>query len=220
MKNKIGITMRYREEHNDYWINPKYIEFIELFNLDYICLQPLNKFELLNNLKQCDYLLLTGGTDLDSILYNEPLHEKSYGIRKEIDQLDFDVLEYAEKNEIPTFGICRGMQSMNIYFGGSMYQHIENHTDIKDNHLIFINKDQNFLYSNLKSTLINGNSYHHQACNKIGRDLNIIAKSEDGTIEAIEHSNFPMIGLQWHPEKLVDEVSIKIFKSFLDIKKK
>ena len=132
---------------------------------------------------------------------------KMYKIDDRRDELEFDLLQRALKKGIPILGICRGAQLINIFFGGTLYNDIGAfYREIPRIHSVWPKKkiyvDQS---SNLYKILdyrrgwVNG--LHHQAVNSLGGDLKVVAREDNGIIQAIEHqySNF-ILGVQWHPE--------------------
>lgn len=130
--------------------------------------------------------------------------------------MDFLIIDYSIKNNIPLFGICRGIQVINVYFNGTLHQDINNHKNIKENHIInFTNNKNPFFNVFLNNTLL-VNSYHHQAINKLGDNINALAiHHKDNIIEMINHNTYPIIGIQWHLEILNTYSSDIIFKHFL-----
>ena len=215
---KLGITTRFNQNENCFAVNRPYLDFLAQFNLELIYLTE-NDPDLSDLLNQCDYLLLTGGNDIDSCFYNEPLSDKAENVRKSTDLFDFEIIRYAEKTKKPLFGICRGLQAINVYFKGSLLQDIENHREISNNHFINLNCGKNFLTEIFAESILNVNSYHHQAINRLAFDLTVCAKSNDDIIEAIEHKFLPIVATQWHIEKLNNQDSLKIFRYFLNLKK-
>ena len=136
----------------------------------------------------------------------------------EVDQLDLNAIEIAQRLKLPIFGICRGLQVINVALGGSLKQDIPNHSVSSDTkrlngHKITIEKG-NILYD-LMGQETEVNSYHHQAIDKLASTLEIIAQSEDETIEAIKGNQ--ILAVQWHPERMTSLESTKaLFKYFID----
>lgn len=164
-------------------------------NLDKVC-------------KICDGLIVTGSAiDINPKYYNEePIEGKNYNI----DEFKLDrkaITLFANENK-PILGICGGLQSINVTFGGSLYQRIPNHNLLNPKHKIKI-KDNTFL-SKIYHDNSEINSYHFQAIKEVASSFKIAAISEDGIIEAIEKDN--IIGVQWHPEEMKD---IKFFEMFI-----
>lgn len=164
--------------------------------------------------EMCDGLIIAGrDRDINPKYYGEePQKGLIYPEDNYEDELDFRLIELFERQKKPILGICSGLQSLNIYFGGTLKQHIEEHTSKEKlvRHLVKINRDS-FLYS-LYGQENNVNSIHHQAINKLAEGFKVTAVAEDGTIEAIEREKF--IGVQWHPE--VDD-EYNIFKKFVEM---
>lgn len=150
---------------------------------------------------ECDGLLLCGGGDIEPSFYNE---ENSHSIRIDIDRdkREFELLEKFIKEKKPILGICRGLQVINVFFGGTLFQDIPNHSS-DDNmvtiHNVSVKKDS-FLYSFYGENII-VNSYHHQAIKVLGENLFTIAQNEN-IIEGIVHETLPIMALQFHPERM------------------
>ncbi|MCM1091676.1 MAG: gamma-glutamyl-gamma-aminobutyrate hydrolase family protein [Butyrivibrio sp.] len=156
-------------------------------------------------LSSCGGLLLPGGGDITPAFFGEK-DKGSRNIDTELDILQFQALELSMRYHLPVIGICKGMQLINIAFGGTITQdmadsrlHIQSDGDIY--HLTRIDKDS-FLHR-LYGDEIMVNSAHHQCLNRIGTGLLVIQRStRDGCPEAIMHRTMPILGLQWHPERL------------------
>lgn len=157
------------------------------------------------NPEQYDGLLIPGGVDIHPARYGEEI-QGSVGIDEELDEAQFSLLDLFVKAGKPVFGICRGCQLMNIYFGGSMIQHIpeaEAHTDIAKgvDNVHFVKSVPETAMQQLFGDRFKVNSSHHQACKEIGKGLKVTLWSEDGIAEALEHEELPVAGVQWHPER-------------------
>ena len=174
-----------------------------------------------------DGLILCGGSDVDPKYYNESI-DGSEGIDAARDENEFALLEAYIKAEKPILGICRGHQLINVFFGGSLYQHIpesalhtrKEHGDEAHEVSTFVGSTLCDLYGEKFSV----NSAHHQAIKRLGDGLCALAVWNDQYIEAIEHKTLPIIGVQWHPERMSfsqarpDTVSgTKIFEKFIAI---
>ena len=153
-----------------------------------------------------DGLLLPGGRDINPVRYGQTVRG-SIGINDELDELQFAVLDAFVKEKKPVFGICRGMQVINVYFGGTLFQHLP----VSFRHARKVNepdkvhrcaaRPENWL-SLLYGTDFYLNSAHHQAVDKEGEGLVIDAWCpEDGTAEAMHHNSLPIYAVQWHPER-------------------
>ena len=162
----------------------------------------------------CSGLIIAGrDRDINPKYYGEkPLEGLEYPDDPYEDELDFKLIELFEKINKLILGICSGLQSLNIYHGGTLKQHIEEHTSKEElvRHKIDI-EENSFVYS-LYGSKTEVNSIHHQAIKDVAEGFKVTAVAEDGTIEAIEKGIF--IGLQWHPEV---DYEIDTFKKFLDL---
>ena len=162
----------------------------------------------------CSGLIIAGrDSDINPRYYGEePLEGLEYPEDSYEDELDFRLIEVFNKLNKPILGVCSGLQSLNVFFGGTLKQHIENHTSENGliKHNITVEKNS-FLYSLYgEKSLVN--TIHHQAINKVADGFKVTAIAEDGTIEAIE--NGKLIGIQWHPEV---DLEFNIFKKFLEL---
>ena len=157
-------------------------------------------------------IVLQGGSDIAAETFGEKPIGEWKGDR-ERDLIELEILKYALEFGKPIFGICRGFQLMNVYFGGTLYQDIPTQfktdtshrgTDYDQNtHTISI-KENSFLYriSDFK-TEAEVNSIHHQGIKTLGEGLEAIAWGSDHMVEAFYHEENPegnVMGVQWHPE--------------------
>ena len=215
MKKLIGVTPRLLTEGTveKQFVNCNYINALQKYDCNCIMLTTKNP-ALEEVLSLCDGLLVTGGADLDPMYYGEKNEGKSEEVSKDLDDLDKQVIEYAVKNKIPLLGICRGHQSINVFLGGSLHQHIDGHSNIVDGHEVETLPNRMLKFD----SKIIANSYHHQAVNKLAPDMIEIARHIDGTNEAIIHKDLPIIGIQWHPEKSPEKKESKIiFDKFFEL---
>ena len=166
-----------------------------------------------------DGLLLSGGSDLDPSYYGEePIPELGVTI-PERDAFEIALLEHALRRGMPIFGICRGMQLLNVALGGTLYQDLPSQMD----HMVLLGHRQETPKwqpthevevdrgSKIAEIMCTGdlkvNSYHHQAIKNLAFGLVTVACSPDGVIEAVESDDLSkrwMIGVQWHAEAMRD----------------
>lgn len=209
---KIAIAMR--KQDGKYGISLPYLEIAKQNNLEWIPVLP-NCSYIETLAKQCDGLLLPGGSDIDPALYGKQAEDISYDA--EIDALDLALIKAFCKKQKPILGICRGMQMLNVAMQGSLYLDLDclgyHHThDAQSSYDHELELLGDSYLSKFMRPCDQVNSYHHQAVDKVGDGLQVIAKAPDGIIEAIAGER--MLGVQWHPELLADETSRKIFDFF------
>ncbi|MBN1565129.1 MAG: gamma-glutamyl-gamma-aminobutyrate hydrolase family protein [Anaerolineae bacterium] len=169
-----------------------------------------------------DGLLLTGGSDLDPVRYGQP-DTHAVRIMPARDTTEFALLDWATAHHAPVIGICRGIQTINVYWGGSLVQDIPAQIGTQVNHdetthPITLIDDQ--FAALIGARTITVNSFHHQAATvaMLANDLVPFAISEpDGIVEGVYHRTQPILGVQWHPERAVHsrETDLKMFRHFL-----
>lgn len=199
MKKIIGCTPRCLKEGSTLkqFVNDNYVESLLARDFNVIML-TLDNPALEEILDLCDGFLITGGSDIDPKWFNEE-NNGSEDIDPRLDMIDKQVVEYAMKSKKPMLGICRGIQSINVFMGGSLYQHIGlTHRGISYDHEVHTYKNRLLDFD--KDIIVN--SYHHQAVKELAPNTTLVAKHKDGTIEAFIHNTLPIIAVQWHPERL------------------
>jgi putative glutamine amidotransferase len=179
-----------------------------------------------------DAVCMSGaGNDVDPIRYGREPKPKLGPVVPQRDETDLALLAAAEKRHLPVLAICFGIQSLNVYRGGTLVQDIE--SEVKDpiKHMqdgSFLRRSHsiNITEDSLLATLANAthavvNSYHHQAVDIVGRDLEPIAWASDGVIEAVIDTRPDQfaLGVQWHPEVgwQNDLLSQALFKHFIQV---
>ena len=173
-----------------------------------------------------DGLLLCGGSDVDPKYYKEQING-SRAIDEVRDENEMALLRAFVEAGKPIFGICRGHQLINIYFGGSLIQDIEeselhtSHDGVDESHSVTADKDS--IVGGIYGESFRVNSAHRQVVKELAKDLRATATWGDKYIEAIEHTTLPIFGVQWHPERMCfskarpDTVDgSKIIKHFID----
>ncbi|MBR1392072.1 MAG: type 1 glutamine amidotransferase [Lachnospiraceae bacterium] len=174
-----------------------------------------------------DGIVIPGGADMNPALYHEE-NTDSIEIDDELDQLELAVIREAVEHKKPILGICRGHQILNVFFGGSLIQNVEG-VDVHERigmvdrvHMSRVKKNS-FVYDIYQEERISINSAHHQAIKELAAGLEAVQFSDDGLIEAFYHTELPVYGVQWHPERMClknarpDTVDgLKIFEYFIN----
>lgn len=169
-----------------------------------------------NRFDYLDGLLLPGGGDVDPALYGEEISDDSvYGVNSDQDAFDIQILRWALARSIPVLAICRGFQVANVALGGSLEQ---NMNLPHRNHLHQI--DVSGSLAELTGAAVKASCYHHQRIKDLASDLRVLARAEDGTVEAADlptATNW-FLAVQWHPEDTAAEDSSQqaIFNAFVE----
>lgn len=163
-------------------------------------------------LNEIDGLVLQGGVDVSPKSYGEEgIENNRWPGDYYRDQYELKLVDWAFKNNKPILGICRGMQILNVYFGGTLYQDLEIQTKTHIRHRCANEYDKiqhgvelasdSFLKEAYQADKIEVNTVHHQGVKDLGKNLIVEATShEDNLIEAFRHKDKPVWGVQWHPE--------------------
>jgi len=154
-------------------------------------------------------LVLGGGGDIDPKYYGEPNHQ-AQDPRRERDEMELALFKQARERGLPVLGICRGLQLINVAYGGTLDQHIGD-AHRGDTHLGGTSKHATHTVSVAEGTLLKSIvgvahfdvvSRHHQAIKLLGAGLRVSATASDGVVEAVEDPTHPfLLGVQWHPEE-------------------
>jgi len=179
-------------------------------------------------MERLDGLILGGGHDVTPRCYNE---EPLIGLKATdypLDLVQIEAAQQAEKKGLPILGICKGLQIINIAFGGTLYQDLASQVEGSFNHSpdadIDVNVHQvkiskpSLLYDIVGRQKLWVNSFHHQAVKALAPGLVVTAQANDGIIEAIEQPEGPfLLGVQWHPEGTAhyDKAAYKLFTALI-----
>ncbi|MDQ4121837.1 MAG: gamma-glutamyl-gamma-aminobutyrate hydrolase family protein [Acidobacteriota bacterium] len=226
----IGISMRFNIPNRHLYLPSDYAEAVEWAGgvPVHLSLLPRNDYNK-TILSLVDGILLPGGADIDPLRYGEEPKPGLGTVSPLRDENDLVILSLAEEMNIPVLGICYGMQLLNVYRGGGIVQDIEREipNSLKHqqgeprerlSHWINIS-EKSLLFKERGENKVLVNSHHHQAVERIGKNLFVSATASDGIVEAIEDTRPDRfnLGVQWHPEICFrsDELSKQIFCDFI-----
>jgi putative glutamine amidotransferase len=227
--------MRLEIETRRFYLGRDYSEAVEASGAVPMHLSLIPDKEYIDSvIEGVDGILLPGSdTDVDPALYGEEPHPKLGKVIPDKDETDRLVLEAAERQNIPVFAICYGMQVLNVVRGGKLIQDIDSQVEgslkheqgkplARNSHSIQIERSS--ITGRLNSVSQNGeslrvNSHHHQAVSELGSELKPVAWAKDGIIECVEdtRSDKFIVGVQWHPELSwrTDAFSRELFDAFI-----
>lgn len=225
MKCTIAIP-RFREGLLRIYMQSKYTESLRRAGARVVWIRPDDLDKAIETMLRCDGLLLPGGEDMHPRYYGQEIDKKCGKIVESRDAAELKMLEAFLPTGKPILGICRGEQVLNVYFGGTLHQDIAhliecNHNDFparsSGTHWVSV-KGGSKLADIMKERTFLVNSLHHQAVDQPGKDLLVTAYSEDGIVEAFEHTGHPFcVGIQWHPEHMSagSPLQRRIFDAFV-----
>lgn len=180
-----------------------------------VIIPPLQPDAIAALLGGLDGLLLTGGPDLHPSAYGQTPHEQLGPTEQEIDVFELALVDAAQREGLPVLCICRGLQALNVARGGTLVQdlpamrpsdigHRQAQPGRIPTHAVSLRRDSRVASLLGRDTLL-VNSFHHQAIDRLGRDLRVVGRAPDGVVEAIEATDGQfIIGVQWHAESLVE----------------
>lgn len=179
-----------------------------------------------------DGLILSGGYDINPLLYGEEPTIKQDFTYPEIDEHDINLIKIAYKSNKPILGICKGIQALNVAFGGTLYQDLSHIEDCFIKHSQSSKRDMaGHTVEMLKNTKLHKilgdsivtNSFHHQAVKDVAPNFIANAWSKDGVVEGMEMQGEGfIIGVQWHPEGMIQKhpIMLKLFEALVNAAKK
>lgn len=232
----IGITSAYEEEKElkHYHRTTVCIDYAESIvkagGIPFVIPVLKDREVIKKQLELVDGLLMSGGVDINPRYYNQDFLEGTKLVSPERDANEWIILEEFLSMNKPILGICRGMQMINVFKGGTLHQDIKetskkilkhNQDYLPELKVHKVNIEKNSILSDLFGEQLITNSFHHQSLDKIGQGLKVVATTNDGIIEAIESKEEGfLLGVQWHPEMMTARGSkemIRIFEKFIEV---
>ena len=230
----IGLTPLYDLEQQRLWMRPNYLQAVVAAGGIPLVLPLINDEADIRALARlCDGFLFTGGPDVHPSLFGEETLQYCGAISEKRDTLEISLLKEVNRLDKPVFGICRGIQLINVALGGSLYQDIpaqvegepiahsqQSPYDVPV-HTVSVEQDSPLFHILQKEKLM-VNSMHHQAVKELASSLRCAAKSRDGLIECVYMPGKRFfLAVQWHPEYLwqVYQDEQKIIQAFVDAAK-
>jgi putative glutamine amidotransferase len=177
-------------------------------------------------LDRFDGLLLVGGGDVEPRRYGQEPREEIYGVEADRDGFEIDLLHEADRRAMPALGICRGMQVLDVAFGGTLIQHLPSDDRFMahgtpsgaDELLHDVKLEPGSRTAAAASVdVVACSSHHHQGIDTVGDGLVATGWSEDGLVEALEREAGWIVGVQWHPEDTAasDPAQHGLFEAFV-----
>ena len=177
-------------------------------------------------LARFDGLLLAGGGDIEPARYGAADHPAQYGMDPDRDELELELATAAVDMGVPVLGICRGVQLLNVAFGGTLVQHLPDgdgrivHRDEAKQAMHDVEVERGSrLAEALGQTRATCRSHHHQGLDRIGDGFRPVAWAPDGLVEGIERDQGWTVGVLWHPESTAasDPVQHRLLRSFVEL---
>jgi len=199
------------------WVKPEELEMVS----------PSHAY--FPDIRDYDGVLFTGGKDINPKYYQEPVkYPGAVQIDEKRDAFEFELFERAHRGKLPILGICRGLQMINVKFGGTLYQDLNSEARVELEHMqsaprpqpihtVTLTDPESGLGETFKGSC-QVNSLHRQAIKRLGRGLKVTARSEDGLVEAVESAEpYPfLLAVQWHPEEMIERPEArKLFENFV-----
>lgn len=223
----VGITTYGRDEHNRFYLPAQYVDAVRRAGGIPLLLPPGEPYAE-SLLVQLEGLILTGGGDIDPALYGGAPHPAIYMIDPERDKSEIALVQYSVQSALPTLGICRGSQVINVALGGTLIEHLPDAVGETILHRLPPREPTQHSIrltpgSRLAEILFQEEflapSWHHQAIRRPAPGLKVVGQAPDGTAEAVEMADHPwLIGVQWHPELAAAEEPVhqKLFNALVN----
>jgi putative glutamine amidotransferase len=222
----IGITTETNDQ-NEYLLPAEYIAAVRCAGGIPLLLPP-GEPNLEALLRLLDGLILSGGGDIDPRHYDSGGHPAVYMIDTARDEMELTLARRAAADGLPTLGVCRGAQLINVALGGTLIEHLPDEIDNTIAHrleprgavphAVSITHGSR-LAEVIGEQVVVGASWHHQAIRTPAPGIEVVACAADGTIEAVEMRNHPwLLAVQWHPEitAAADPIQQRLFDALVE----
>jgi putative glutamine amidotransferase len=202
----LATTRRHGEPpHPEMALGMTYMRTLEAAGAMPVVLPPVGDAEAY--LDRLDAICVSGGPDLDPDAYGARERHPELGpTEPSLDAFELALLTGALERGLPVLAICRGAQALNVACGGTLHQHVPGHRQTElatlPSHDVEL-APRTRLHRIMGARELPVNSFHHQAVDRVGSGLRVVARASDGTVEAIEGQGF-VVGVQWHAETLVE----------------
>jgi putative glutamine amidotransferase len=212
----LATTRRHGEPpHPEMALGMTYLRTLDAAGAMPVVLPPVGDAE--EYLERLDGICLSGGPDLDPDAYGALERHSELGpTEPSLDAFELALLSGAIERGLPILAICRGAQALNVACGGTLHQHVPGHRQTElatePSHSVELEPRSRVARIAGARTLA-VNSFHHQAVDRVGTGLRVVARAEDGTVEAVEGAGF-VVGVQWHAETLARHMCL--FEALVD----
>ncbi|HBO27227.1 MULTISPECIES: gamma-glutamyl-gamma-aminobutyrate hydrolase family protein [Culturomica] len=211
------------------YVNKDYIEAVEKSGGIPLLLPPVSGLEAIQEyVRLCHGFILSGGGDINPLLYGCTPHPKLEAVNTGLDQLQLLLVSEILKTDKPLLAICRGAQLLNVALGGTLYQDMSEvpfpvmlHSQIAPRgdrfHAVALTEDS--IPGSLFGHQLWVNSFHHQSIKELGKGLRVVAVASDGIVEAVQSDEKSFVlGIQWHPEMMLvaSGEMLPLFCKFID----
>lgn len=205
----IGLTTYGRDDQNRFSLPADYIDAVRRAGGIPLLIPP-GEAQWQRLFDQLNGLILTGGGDMDPIHYQSNGHDTVYMVDPERDGTELALARHAVDVGLPTLGICRGIQVLNVALGGTLIEHLPDEVGDAVSHRLpprdptihdITVHPESQVAQIMGATQVHSASWHHQAIRRPAPGLQVVAHAPDGTIEAVELPSHPwLVAVQWHPE--------------------
>lgn len=214
-------------------VRPTYLRALEAAGAVPLLIHLTDNLDVVRTLYElCDGVLLPGGDDVDPCHFSEERHPQLGDVDAQRDSVELALARWSREDRKPLMGICRGIQVLNVAFGGSLWQDIpaqlpdsldhRHNTNLKRydvlGHTLAVEPDS-WLAGHLDAGELMANTMHHQAVKDVAPGLRVVGRAPDGVIEAVEGTGEQfVVGVQCHPEHLWAQAEprwLRFFEGFV-----